>query len=276
MTELIINAEPPAEAVGKAILASRMSPCRSKRGAVVFKGDVVFTLGCNHQAAPFECDGSLNCKTTCRTTAVHAEQAALSVCELRAHGCELLHVKTVDGELVPSGPPSCVECSKLAVAFGIAGVWLYHSGGWMRYEAHEFHRCSMAAATVLARAQSDGAALITAERRRQVEREGWTPEHDDEHTDGSLALAACCYAAPERLFVRDQSATSIHFSDPWPGSWARSYDKRLSYGERRRNPGNYPAPPSSYTREERIDLLVKAGALVAAEIDRLKRQVKRR
>lgn len=34
---------------------------------------------------------------------------------------------------------------------------------------------------------------IEAERKRQIEREGWTTEHDDAHTDGSLLIAAVCY-----------------------------------------------------------------------------------
>jgi hypothetical protein len=38
---------------------------------------------------------------------------------------------------------------------------------------------------------------VMAERRRQVEQEGWTPGHDDTHDDGSLALAAVCYAHPK-------------------------------------------------------------------------------
>lgn len=36
---------------------------------------------------------------------------------------------------------------------------------------------------------------IAAERTRQIEREGYTPEHDDTHDGGELALAAACYAA---------------------------------------------------------------------------------
>ncbi len=35
---------------------------------------------------------------------------------------------------------------------------------------------------------------VQAERRRQVEAEGWTPKHDDEHADGQMAQAAGCYA----------------------------------------------------------------------------------
>ena len=38
---------------------------------------------------------------------------------------------------------------------------------------------------------ASGADLIAAERRRQIEAEGWTPEHDAEHGGESLAIAAC-------------------------------------------------------------------------------------
>lgn len=38
-----------------------------------------------------------------------------------------------------------------------------------------------------------GAALIVAERERQMAVEGWTPEHDDHHADSSLNFAAQAY-----------------------------------------------------------------------------------
>ena len=88
-----------------------------------------------------------------------------------------------------------------------------------------------------------GAALIAAERRRQIEAEGWTPEHDAEHWDDDLARAAVCYALPS-------SERPLHREDPprpWP--WLRSAWK--------------PCP------DDRVRELVKAGALIAAEIDRL-------
>ncbi len=56
-----------------------------------------------------------------------------------------------------------------------------------------------------------GIELITAERKRQIEKEGWTPEHDAEHTDGSLALAAVCYAAPEQIYVMAKKARAVQF-----------------------------------------------------------------
>jgi hypothetical protein len=46
---------------------------------------------------------------------------------------------------------------------------------------------------------SAAATDVLAERKRQVEAEGWTIEHDDRHPDGELAVAAACYAAHERL-----------------------------------------------------------------------------
>lgn len=116
-----------------------------------------------------------------------------------------------------------------------------------------------------------GAELIAAERDRQLEQEGWDSSHDDEHTDGSMALAAVCYATPVRLYGQDKHAAGVSFWDPWPDSWSVEYDNRFRYGERRTNPGNMPPDPATYTNDERLDLLVKAGALIAAEIDRLQR-----
>lgn len=96
-----------------------------------------------------------------------------------------------------------------------------------------------------------GADEIAAERRRQIESEGWTPEHDDAYTDGALAVAAALYA-----FQASTDATHSHgvalarrgsCLPQWP--WAADWWK-----------------PTTRRRD-----LVKAGALIAAEIDRLDR-----
>lgn len=106
-----------------------------------------------------------------------------------------------------------------------------------------------------------GAELIAQERARQIAKEGWTPEHDDEHDDGSLAMAAACYAVtPRRIYIRDERANAVFFVDPWP--WSDEYDKRPHDGNTLA--GTVKGP-------ERLRLLVKAGALLAAEIDRLQR-----
>ena len=103
-----------------------------------------------------------------------------------------------------------------------------------------------------------GVELIAAERRRQVEEEGYTAERDADLPDGSLSAAAVCYATDEPLYVRDEGAASVMFKDPWP--WDEGVDKRPCEG----NVTLYRWKPV-----ERLALLVKAGALIAAEIDLL-------
>lgn len=106
---------------------------------------------------------------------------------------------------------------------------------------------------------SEGVARIAKERKRQTDKLGWSPEHDDAHDGGELAMAAACYAAPERLYVRQEFADGLTFVDPfpWPGA-----DKRPHNGNVLKEP----------TDAQWLRLLEKAGALIAAEIDRLLRK----
>ena len=106
-----------------------------------------------------------------------------------------------------------------------------------------------------------GAERIALERVRQVSKEGYDAAHDDQHDDGQIAMAAACYAAPEMIYVREDYANQVRFADPWP--WHIRYDSR-------QYDGNVVAPDKA-TRAQRIRLLEKAGALIAAEIDRLLR-----
>lgn len=103
-----------------------------------------------------------------------------------------------------------------------------------------------------------GVALINTERKRQINVEGWTPEHDDEnHASSQLAWAALCYiaaAAGSVVYRMEQHGRYVHFEDPWP--WEPRFDKRKKQ----------EATPL----KTRIRQLVKAGALIAAEIDRLR------
>lgn len=45
--------------------------------------------------------------------------------------------------------------------------------------------------------QLTGVELIAEERKRQIEAEGWTPQHDAQHKADELAIAAACYALPQ-------------------------------------------------------------------------------
>lgn len=140
-----MSTEPPAHLVEFAVEQAMHSPCRSKRGSVIFLGDDIVSHGYNYRPL-VACDGSPDCKATCRQTAVHAEQVALLAAgSSRAWCADMLHVKAIDGKLVPSGGPSCVQCSKLGLVAGIAGIWLYHEDGWRRYSGEEWHRLSLLA-----------------------------------------------------------------------------------------------------------------------------------
>lgn len=114
--------------------------------------------------------------------------------------------------------------------------------GRLRVESEEIESRTVTAA----------AADVLAERQRQVTTEGWTPEHDDKYEHGQLAGAASCYAR------HVNSRGWVFHSDPdnyrqepestnWP--WHHDWWK-----------------PTNPRRD-----LVKAGALILAEIERLDR-----
>ena len=107
-----------------------------------------------------------------------------------------------------------------------------------------------------------GAKLIAEERQRQIESEGWTTEHDDLHTLGELAVAGACYALLGTRW-KDSSIFNKqlvrHILWPWDAEWFK--------------PAEYPDPPYKPTAhlDRHVKDLVRAGALIAAEIDRLRR-----
>jgi hypothetical protein len=106
---------------------------------------------------------------------------------------------------------------------------------------------------------TEGVTRIARERQRQIDKLGWTPEHDDEeHDGGQLAMAAACYAAPEQIYVRSEYANGVRYDDPfpWNNADARPFDGNVL---------------TEATDAQRLRLLEKAGALIAAEIDRMLR-----
>ena len=69
-------------------------------------------------------------------------------------------------------------------------------GRWHSMPKESRDRCLAAAraAMMLAKVPAGVLVDVAAERRRQIEVEGWTPEHDDQqHAGGELAVAAACY-----------------------------------------------------------------------------------
>jgi hypothetical protein len=89
---------------------------------------------------------------------------------------------------------------------------------------------------------------VAAERVRQIEQEGWSAEHDDGHTDGSLAKAAAAYCWGHRWAsgscqVGHQAAAELW---PWDVDWWKPKNRRRD--------------------------LIRAAALIVAEIERLDRR----
>jgi hypothetical protein len=88
---------------------------------------------------------------------------------------------------------------------------------------------------------------VLEERRRQIETEGYTTERDDQYTSGQLADAASTYAWRARSW-NPPYALCTHTPTMWP--WA----------------------PETWKPQPQRQMLIKAGALILAEIERLDRQ----
>lgn len=90
-----------------------------------------------------------------------------------------------------------------------------------------------------------GIEIIAAERLRQIDVEGWDNDHDVlANSDEQLAEAAALYALPEIRRVYEYNVNNLW---PWDKKWWK------------------PTP------DDRVRELAKAGALIAAEIDRLQK-----
>jgi hypothetical protein len=83
--------------------------------------------------------------------------------------------------------------------------------------------------------------LVESERSYQMHVEGYTPEHDDEHKEGQLTMAAIAY-----LLVDVPH-------DEWNAESSRKY---------------WPWHPHGFKPEDPLRNLLKAAALVQAEIER--------
>jgi len=129
-----------------AIAAATGSTCsKSRRGAVLFLGDLLIREAANGPPPGFLCDGSEICRGSCNKVAVHAEERLLiNQCPVPSSDYDLIHAKVdVEGLLCISGPPSCWQCSRAILDAGIARVWLYHESGWTWYGATAFHRLTL-------------------------------------------------------------------------------------------------------------------------------------
>jgi deoxycytidylate deaminase len=125
--------------------AANASMCdKSKRGVIIVdQAGFVISSANNYPPRPFQCYRNQQCHEVCNKVSVHAEERAILTAIKPVAGAEVVHAKTVRGKLVPSGPPSCWQCSRMIVEAEIGGVWLYHEDGWKRYDVNEFHRLTL-------------------------------------------------------------------------------------------------------------------------------------
>ena len=100
---------------------------------------------------------------------------------------------------------------------------------------------------------------VLAERKRQMVRKGWSMEHDDAHDEGELARAAACYAL---------NASCVDVAREVGALEADRGDEPSLYFVRRYWPWEQQWWKPSTRRRD----LVKAAALLIAEIERLDRR----
>ncbi len=91
-----------------------------------------------------------------------------------------------------------------------------------------------------------GAELIAEERQRQIDAEGYDAAHDDKHTDGSIAVHAAALA----VFPTDARVLDDRVDAQGQDDWGLV---------------------AKHGRNE-VRALTIAGALIAAEIDRVQRR----
>ena len=99
-----------------------------------------------------------------------------------------------------------------------------------------------------------GIELIADERKRQFYEEGFGERHDAYNVPGNLALAGACYALNGATMCMHGRELSVE-----------DYKKLSSPGYR------WPFAEKWWKPTNHIRDLVKAGALIAAEIDRMQR-----
>jgi hypothetical protein len=99
---------------------------------------------------------------------------------------------------------------------------------------------------------------VLAERKRQIDVEGWTYHHDDGHTNGALALAGAAYAGfAGGEFTR---ADAGHHANG--GDLLQMYARQL-----------WPFDAEWWKPKDPRRDLVRAAALLIAEIERIDRHV---
>jgi len=127
--------EPDQFMIDHALRVAAGSPCRSKRGVVLYDMQTGAFRGAGYNGPPRDapCPGRAVCAGICGQRSVHAETRALRAGEVyRTLGhppgpYDLIHVElAADGGVVACDGPSCWQCAREVLDVGfVGGVWLY-------------------------------------------------------------------------------------------------------------------------------------------------------
>lgn len=170
---------PGQHMIDHALRIAAQSPCRSKRGVVLYDMRTGAFRGAGFNGPPQGCPGRAVCAGTCGKRSAHAEMRALRCAEdyrldFTLFGpYDLIHVElAADGGVVACAGPSCPGCAAQILDVGfVGGVWLYERfeedsvagvvtderigrhtprmvERWLRYDAQQFYmatleRCGM-------------------------------------------------------------------------------------------------------------------------------------
>ncbi|EPG8764583.1 ead/Ea22-like family protein [Raoultella ornithinolytica] len=145
-----------------------------------------------------------------------------------------------DAEFIALANPANIRALVEALEKAQAKIIELQQGCENDPRTHEIIDLQERIAELESRTVTAAAADVLAERQRQVTAEGWTAERDDGYQNSELADAAACYA----IHAHNQGfSTPAHW--PWSQDWWKQTSPRRD--------------------------LVKAGALILAEIERLDR-----
>lgn len=151
----------------------------------------------------------------------------------------------IDGDLVDNYGLYCISDCVLFIGHEETGIVFEGEDEAKAAAQADFDRRILSQITTQPVGVAEAARDVLAERRRQKDVEEWSEEHDDLHIDGSLSAAAACYAAWDisgEYNTRDRVLRDIW---PWDWHWWKPKSKREN--------------------------LVRAGALILADIERLDR-----
>lgn len=155
---------------------------------------------------------------------------------------------STESDVMPSGAPRFPTMLRKMWSGAEVQAWI--DARWMQQVA-QLKRPAELGLSML----SDAERAVLAERGRQVNVKGWTPQHDDEHDAGELAMASAAYAlaAADAIYPLSQGDGDYANKPPemWP--WASEWWK--------------PSAP--------MRMLEKSAALAIAEMERIAREEER-